>query len=513
MTLFNSNFFRWHIKSNQKKLIKMIDQVDKENSLPQKCVLAQKAASFAVNHTTDVFSSKIIEKPFMDLAKSIKVPIDESYKKDTVLHVLTEAYNTGGHTRCVERWISLLSDKCHSCAVLRQTVPFPESLRTITEKNGGDIYFFDKNKKVVLNAISLRQLASKFEYVVLHIHMDDPTALIAFGTEKFKRPILFFNHADHAFWLGASISDCVADLNSYRNSITNKYRRVFYSKILGIPLDKSIEHNVEKNLARGKIGIPIEKKVIYSGGQVNKYLPIGYPSFENIINDIIEMEPNVLFIIAGVEKNKGFWKKLLIKFPNNLILPGRLDYATEYPYYLGASDLVIDSWPVSGETAIIDAVNLGKPVLTLSVVMQADYLVNSLAACKSYNELIEKSIHILNDNNFARTIYEDVYNKQNKEIDPVIWKEKCCEILKDMPKQHKVYDIGELKLPLSITRCSFETCRWTEPCFLSFSLKKLIKWFFFLDIRKKIFIFRFMGIYFIKINRRKNELRAESYIL
>lgn len=44
---------------------------------------------------------------------------------------------------------------------------------------------------------------------------------------------------------------------------------------------------------------------------------------------------------------------------------------------------------------MIDAVKAQKPVLTLNVNLQADYLLNSEACCRSYDEFLEKAHRIL----------------------------------------------------------------------------------------------------------------------
>ena len=73
----------------------------------------------------------------------------------------------------------------------------------------------------------------------MHTHPHDPSALIAFGTPDFKRPIILFNHADHIFWLGLSVADYVADLNSGGNKITSINRGAKNSFILSVKLNIS----------------------------------------------------------------------------------------------------------------------------------------------------------------------------------------------------------------------------------------------------------------------------------
>ena len=76
--------------------------------------MACDAATFATKHTTDIFSSKIIEDVFLRIAQSHSIALPQSYNPNTVLHVMTEAYISGGHTRCVERWVNLFPEQKHS---------------------------------------------------------------------------------------------------------------------------------------------------------------------------------------------------------------------------------------------------------------------------------------------------------------------------------------------------------------------------------------------------------------
>ena len=55
--------------------------------------------------------------------------------------------------------------------------------------------------------------------------MDDPTAVVAFGIEKFERPVIFYNHSAHLFWIGKSIADIVLDVVK-DNEITKKQRNI-----------------------------------------------------------------------------------------------------------------------------------------------------------------------------------------------------------------------------------------------------------------------------------------------
>ncbi|MBO7644943.1 MAG: hypothetical protein J6S57_01400 [Alphaproteobacteria bacterium] len=512
MRSINEMYFSHRIKNNQRAFLRMERAVARERDLAKRCVLAKQAADFAVMHTTDIFSSPIVEEPFITLAQKIKIPLSKKYTPKTTLHVMTESYTSGGHTRCVERWAQQMTKYKHSCVILRQHADIPKQLGQIMRDSGGELIVFNPNETIVHSAMRVRELASKYELIVLHIHMNDPISLVAFGTTEFTRPVIFFNHADHAFWVGVSISDWVADLNYNRNQLTLKSRGTNRASVLGIPADNTKLLKISKTDARKKLGLPLDKKIIFSSGQPTKYDPLGHPDFSDLIQDVIKQDKNILFYIAGANKNAIFWPKMLRKYPNNLFLTGRLDYATEYPMYLAASDLVIDSFPVGGETAVIDAVKAGKPVLTSNHLFQEDFLTESIGSCHDYTELLEKTHKISNDRAFAKKVYQDIYSRFIDATDTKKWTDRCNKIISKLPKQHKVYKVKSCAPTKDITVYSWSTTRWTEPIDKVFSLSRFRKWLISVHLSRHSCLIRICGIYLLN-KRRKNEYNTKNFTI
>ncbi len=489
-------FFLNRIKKNQKTFLKFEQSIEKEKKLIGKCELAYVAANFAIRHSTDVFSSEIIENVFLELAQKNSIKLSQNYNKNSVLHVMTEAYTSGGHTRCVERWVVQMPHLIHSCVILNQNADFPENLKSVVEKSGGQLERYDVSQTMLKKALKLREHASSFEYIVLHIHMDDPIALIAFGTNDFKRPILYFNHADHIFWLGVSIADHVADLNSNGHLITLRKRGGQTASILGIPVDDE-PHFIpfEKKYAREKLGILDSKKIIFSSGSEKKYYPLDSLSFFDIVSDVLSKDKNIIFYIMGVNLSNVFWMKLKKKFPNNLFVLKPSGYEADYKLYLSAADLVIDSYPVGGGTAIIDAVKANKPVLSLSY-FQSDFLLESKAYCASYKDFLDKVHLILEDEEFAQSIKQDVHDRFKLVHGENIWRKKCEDIF----AQLSTHRIRQFKREISneVSYASLSTSCWVEPVRNAFS--RLKKRLFQVRFSKGRKIIRLFGFYFLNKN-------------
>lgn len=450
------------IKGNQKTFLRLVGDIKKEPNLRRRCLAAARAATFATGHNTDIFASAEIEQPFLELAELLPACTCDDYEEGSVLHVATEVYNSGGHTRCIERWIQLMDTQKHSCFLINQNAPIPKLLTQVVQESGGELHTAEPGS-MVGKAKVLREYASRFQYIVLHIHMDDPVALIAFGSRKFKRPIILFNHADHIFWLGAGIADYVADLAEDRHKITQTERNIPRSEILGIPVENKPFVVCNQQEARQIIGIPQEAKVIFASGHARKFDAVGTPDFADIMVAISRAVPGTRFYLVGPNPKQDIWKKIPQNIKTNIIFTGRLDYNTEYPLYLSAADMVLDSFPVNGGTAVIDAVKAGKPILTLKRCFIPDFLNQSQAGCETLEQMTHKASCILNDIEYRKQIYHDVYSHWVMETDVELWKQRCHHIYAALPTRHNIYPLAPPTPPSEISEISLITGRWTEP--------------------------------------------------
>lgn len=465
------------VKYNQRILLDYIERIKAEPGLRSRCVLAYQAATFATRHNTDIFASQEIEQPFLELAELLPAPEDTAWEEGSVLHVATEVYNSGGHSRCIERWMQLMDKQKHSCYLIKQHAAVPEMLAQLVKESGGCLHQTDPALSMVKKAEELRAYASHFQYVVLHTHMNDPVALIAFGSEKFTRPVILFNHADHIFWLGAGIADYVADLAAYRHQeITLRGRGITRAGVLNIPTENKPFATMEQVQARQQLGISPQARIVFASGHPRKFDPVGTPDFADIICAILNREPGVQFFIAGASPKQKLWKKLPPEFRKQVTFTGRLNYKTEYPVYLSAADLVLDSMPVSGGTAVSDAVKARKPLLAIRGAFLSDFINNSEAGCKDMEELVTKALRILTDADYRTRVYQDIYEKWSQEVDCEAWKARCKAAYNALPEHHRIYPCTPAAPGEPISDVSLLTCMWTQPHGGLF--KQLRKWFY-----------------------------------
>ena len=481
------------VKHNQGIFLDYVEQIKEEPSLHKRCVLGYQAASFATRHNTDIFVSQEIEQPFLELAEKLPNPGEVAWEAGSVLHVATEVYTTGGHSRCIERWIQHMTEQKHSCFLIKQQALIPSLLTQLIKANGGELIQANPDDSMVATAMELRNYASKFQYVVLHTHMNDPVALIAFGSEKFKRPIILFNHAAHIFWLGASIADSVADLAEFRHrEITLRARAIPRSGVLNIPIEKTPFATIGQRQARQQLGISPQAKVIFASGHPRKFDPVGTPDFADIIRAILQQDPGVYFYIAGASPKQTLWKKLPANHRKQVVFTGRLDYKTEYPLYLSAADMVLDSMPVSGGTAVSDAVKAQKPVLAIRNTFRSDFINNSEAGCADLEELVAKTLRLFNEPDYKAAIYSSIHEKWYQEVDCEAWKKRCREAYAALPEQHCIYACAPVSPGEEVSEISLFTSMWTEP--ETSLMKKVRRWIFSKD--RAMGIYRIFGIRF-----------------
>ena len=435
------------IKQQQKFFEYMINEIANIKDIDLRVKLAAKLAYFAVyNHTGYYYSAKL-EKIFTDYAETINVKINNSFNPNTFLHVLTKAFVFGGHTRVVEKWIEQAPDsQIHSVICLnQQEFEIPDRLKKAVEDKKGKLFILEcSNLKD--RALKLRKIASDFEYIILHIHMEDSTALVAFGTETFKRPVIFFNHADHMFWLGKSIIDILAVLREYSDNITTCKRQISDSFMLGVPIDFKHKPLIDKQQAKRNLKIDVNKKLIISVGNASKFHPIGRKNFLKILSNIINENDNIQIIIIGPDKKDKLWKKAYVKSKGIISTIGEIDYNNGYFDYINAADLVIDSWPIGGGTVMLDAINFNTPVLSLKNPLgQFDYLTISCAYCKTEDELYKKIKLVLNNEKFKEDLLNEVKTNLDKEHSLKNWRKKIETLVQMTPKIHTVKNISNEK--------------------------------------------------------------------
>jgi glycosyltransferase involved in cell wall biosynthesis len=344
-------------------LERFIQDEDKELPAPDLVNLCQYAASFACHNHAGVFTSPVIEAALLKIARQIKVPFGP-FKPNTILHVMTQAYLEGGHTRLVENWVSFpAEDRNHSVVITHHgESEIPLRLAEEVRKRNGDVFRLNAHHPL-RKAVDLKQLAGNYELIVLHTHPFDVATLLAFGNEDFKRPVLISNHADHVFWLGVSICDTLLDMSSRGQDISRRKRRIGESHVLPIPVELTAGPG-NRLEARERLGLPTDKKIVLSVGQQSKYTIAGKFNFPEMATALVQQCPNCLFIVVGPDSTIPVWQTAHHASKGKVLPVGRVPHDRLIDFFRSA-DVYVDSFPVGGGTACIEALMYGLPLISV----------------------------------------------------------------------------------------------------------------------------------------------------
>jgi glycosyltransferase involved in cell wall biosynthesis len=308
--------------------------------------------------------------------------------KTGTLHVLTEGYASGGHTRVLERWVEQDPDGGpHTVIVYDQKdTRAIEPLKQKVLNQGGEFIVIPRDTPMMDKVETLRQRACEvYQRIVLHTHMNDMVPVMAFGVPAFREkriPVIAFNHGGHrASLLGPEYVNATIEIEAGQQAITHHLRNI-PSVLSAIPADdltKTPPSCEEKRELRKTLGLPEDSIVLLSMARSYKFAPIqGYsfsPAgeqapleqeplvFTKAMQDVLQQNPSAHLVLIGVAPESSIWRSL------NKNLRNRVHFLKEMPYpkisdYLRAADVYLDPF-YNSWTSMVDALSAGLPVLTL----------------------------------------------------------------------------------------------------------------------------------------------------
>ena len=404
----------------------LVDFLEDDN---EKVDFIEKVYSYFVFQHPGIFFSKKFETELLKIANKIEVELTDTFKKDSFLHILTLTYTWGGHSTVTERWIkNSPAWTKHSIVITELGFNIAKDLFSdIVKEKDGELIFLNKGTYID-KAKKLRKIASEYEYVILNIHMHDAVPMLAFGNDKFKRPVILYNQSQHTLWLGSLITDLLLEISSSIMDFSKRRRCIRVNEYVGIPVGNVFDRTSEiinKNKLKEKLGFPKDYKILLSIGSSYKYNGM---DFFNYVKEILNITQNTIFIIIGLFP-QGIWKSLKKQYNNRLYLLGNIENKYIYQYYQIA-DLYIDSFPVPGGTAFIDAIFHKINAITIdSNYFDVDIKKHFTI---SKDKLINRTIELLQCENF---IFEYAYNELLN-LTPENWALNVYNIIKNKAHEH-----------------------------------------------------------------------------
>jgi glycosyltransferase involved in cell wall biosynthesis len=238
----------------------------------------------------------------------------------------------------------------------------PELLIDAVNRSHGKIYILNNTIGSVISwAKKLHQIAASADLVVLHTANYDVIPSLAFANKKQSPPIVLLNHADHLFWLGANISDVVADLRESGMLLSQERRSIpaERNRLLPIILDP-IERSLSRTEAKKQLGLPEDSILLLSIARASKYKTIDGVNFADAHVPLLERYKQAVLIVIGPGNNED-WSVAIERVEGRIKVFGeRQDTAVFYQ----AADIYVDSFPWISNTSLLEAGSYGVPLVS-----------------------------------------------------------------------------------------------------------------------------------------------------
>jgi hypothetical protein len=414
------------LEKNLKSFNRQLANLKKYGFSEVAAIMAQRASTFATYRHTGLFASVELDDFISDISEKKVCPkaIETPVKRGSTLHILSRALEGGGHTRVVERWISSSPlEEVHSALITRGGAP-TQDLKNGVSAHQGEIFVQRRFSRLISRARKIQKISSNYSRVVLHVHMDDILPLLAFSREDNSPEIFHFNHADHRFWVGSTLPDRVIEMRSWGKTLSEMKRGLFDSEVVGIPLPDRLDRSkLERSSARKTLGIHEDTEVLLTVGHPRKYLAETQLHFAEAVRVLLLGFPKrQLFAVGPGGMLDAQWKKLASDFPNQVRL---LPYIAKEKLGLliGAADIGLDSFPMSGGTAVLEMLANELPFVSLKCATgHFDAIYASPFYCETLDDWVEKANQLLNQQGFgAQESINKVLIDAEKKYGSVVW--------------------------------------------------------------------------------------------
>ena len=280
-----------------------------------------------------------------------------------VLHVLTEAYETGGHSRLAWRWIGR-DDARASVALTQARTGPPLSLERAVTAAGGrmhDLAALDPT--LTGRAAHLRALAADADVVVLHLHPFDVVPVMALA--GLPVPVVYVDHADHCFWVGRAVTDVVCDHRRAGQRVTAEKRLVAarHQALLPLPVDvPAVRSEDGRADARRELEAADGDAVAVTVAHEGKTRPLHGPGLADVLEVLAGAHPRFRAVVVGARPNGPAWSAVAERTGGRVRAVG---VVADPSALLAAADIYLDSTPVGSLTALLEAVAAGLPPVSL----------------------------------------------------------------------------------------------------------------------------------------------------
>ena len=279
-----------------------------------------------------------------------------------VLHVATEVYAIGGHSRLAEQWMREDGASRHSLVLTRQRGPIPATTTDAVSAAGGTDVVLNRAAGILLDwAGRLQSEMARADVVVLHVHSMDVLPFIACAGMARRPPMLFVNHSDHLFFVGARFADLVVCTRRSGHRLCIDRRGIPAERLALLPLCLGEEApQADRAAARATLGLARDDVMILTVARGVKFAPVGHEAFPDPFVELLQRNPHVRLVAVG-PGGEVDWSAA------EAAVPGRIQAITatrETARYFAAADIYLDSFPFVSITSLLEAGRAGLPMVT-----------------------------------------------------------------------------------------------------------------------------------------------------
>ncbi|AKG23975.1 glycosyltransferase family 4 protein [Calothrix sp. 336/3] len=390
-------------------------------------VYAQVAAFHAQYNHCGFFVSPELEHILIKIGRSTIPPISPSRNKSTlfsgepkkILHVSTNISSPfGGIPRLLRRWIQQDTERSHSVVLTGQIpLPVPKILRDTVINSHGKIYLLDMEKGgVVSTAKRLRQYAAMADIVVLHTWESDVIATIAFANKEQSPPVIYVNHSDHCFWLGACISDVIVNLRESGMHLSQERRGIEAERNLLLPtILEPLDRVLSQAEAKRQIGLAEDSLMLLSIARPAKYKTIDGITFADAHVPLLEQYEQAVLVVIGPGSREE-WSAAIQKTQGRIRV---LEQTENTAVFYQAADIYVDSYPFISNTSLLEAGSYGVPLVTrypfpdACEILRADVpgLIDNIIQVRSLEEYTAVLSRLVEDEEFRLSLGEATKKK------------------------------------------------------------------------------------------------------
>lgn len=378
----------------------LISLFEKTQSDKAKLSLSSFISSFADWNFVGKLREPVLEDFFAEYHSKLKlnssVSRKKKSKKENFVHVFTKTYESGGHSRLAENFISLDNERIHHLIVTDQGDTAPNQiLEKVVKNSNGEILYINEEKIEQKIETLLSFVLDHADKVILHVHSNDYIPSIALNGLKNSMEIIFLNHADSAFSFGVDIASKVINIREEAHKMTVHLRNIENSFILPLPIIKKQFSDTEVNSIKTKYLDKNDQIIGLSIGSFYKFHPNYTHDFFKTWTQALNQNPKLQLWIVGLTI-ENYYLIYTIKPHSRIRFFGVMNDPTELQLI---ADIIVDPMPIGSYTALLETSFYGAyPLTCYNAIPLFDLTQDPSFKGKINLDLIEKSYlnHIQN---------------------------------------------------------------------------------------------------------------------